>query len=102
MGTTFCINLANLALCGSPFLAGFYSKDLILEVAFISSINLVIFVLYALATGLTVCYTIRLVYYTLSGSFNLGNLYRVSDESSIITSPMIFLSIGAITGGASL
>ena len=100
--TRMCINLANLALCGTPFLAGFYSKDMILEVAFISSINLVIFVLYALATGLTVCYTIRLVYYTLSGSFNLGNLYRVSDESSIITSPMIFLSIGAITGGASL
>merc|ERR1712106_997817 len=37
--TTFCINLANLALCGSPFIAGFYSKDLILEIAFIRNIN---------------------------------------------------------------
>ena len=64
--TGICINLANLALCGTPFLAGFYSKDIILEVAFISPINLVSFILYALATGLTVCYTIRLVYYTLS------------------------------------
>jgi len=100
--TRMCINLANLALCGTPFLAGFYSKDIILEVAFISSINLVIFILYALATGLTVCYTMRLVYYTLSGSFNLGNLYSISDESSIITSPIVFLSVGAIAGGASL
>ena len=100
--TTFCINLANLALCGSPFLAGFYSKDLILEIAFMSPINLLIFVLYCLATGLTVCYTFRLVYYTLRGDFNLHSLYSITDESTLITTPMLFLAGGAVFGGALL
>nr|BBM67997.1 NADH dehydrogenase subunit 5 [Penaeus semisulcatus] len=100
--TGMCMNLANLALCGTPFLAGFYSKDMILEVAFMSPINMVSFMLYALATGLTVCYTMRLVYYTLSGDFNLGNLFSISDEAKIMTNPMIGLSVGAIFGGAGL
>ena len=100
--TRICINLANLALCGTPFLAGFYSKDIVLEVAFMSPINLISFLLYALATGLTVCYTIRLVYYSLSGDFNLGNLYLVSDNASIITNPIISLRGGAVLGGAIL
>nr|YP_009255994.1 NADH dehydrogenase subunit 5 [Solenocera crassicornis]YP_010580174.1 NADH dehydrogenase subunit 5 [Solenocera melantho]ANF05078.1 NADH dehydrogenase subunit 5 [Solenocera crassicornis]UZS90558.1 NADH dehydrogenase subunit 5 [Solenocera melantho] len=100
--TGMCMNLANLALCGTPFLAGFYSKDMILEVAFMSSINLVVFILYALATGLTVCYTMRLVYYTLSGDFNLGNLYSIGDNAFIMTSPMMCLVIGAVFGGAGL
>jgi len=100
--TTFCINLANLALCGRPFLAGFYSKDLILEVAFMSSINILVFILYCLATGLTVCYTFRLVYYTLTGDFNLHSLYCISDEEYLITTPILFLASGAIFGGAFL
>nr|YP_010713862.1 NADH dehydrogenase subunit 5 [Atyopsis gabonensis]WDD39082.1 NADH dehydrogenase subunit 5 [Atyopsis gabonensis] len=96
------INLANLALCGTPFLAGFYSKDLILEVAFSSSLNEFCFWLLVLATGLTVCYTFRLVYYSVSGDFNLMALGGVSDEDWIMTSPMICLGFGAIMGGAGL
>nr|QFQ01338.1 NADH dehydrogenase subunit 5 [Nematocarcinus gracilis] len=96
------INLANLALCGTPFLAGFYSKDLILEVAFASPLNEVCFWLFVFATGLTVCYTFRLVFYTLSGEFNLGGLSGVTDEDSIMTTPMMWLGLGAIVGGAAL
>nr|YP_009127948.1 NADH dehydrogenase subunit 5 [Umalia orientalis]AJF14612.1 NADH dehydrogenase subunit 5 [Umalia orientalis] len=96
------MTVANLALCGAPFLAGFYSKDLILEMAFMSWINMISFFLYVFATGLTVCYTFRLVYYSLSGSFNLGSLSNVSDSSSLMTSPMSALGLGAVFGGALL
>ena len=97
-----CLNLANLSLCGFPFLAGFYSKDLILEVAFIGLLNEVRFWLYALATGLTVCYTFRLVYYTLRGDYNLRTMHNVSDESFFITRPMIILRLGAVIRGSAL
>nr|YP_009093661.1 NADH dehydrogenase subunit 5 [Metanephrops sibogae]CEG06198.1 NADH dehydrogenase subunit 5 [Metanephrops sibogae] len=100
--TSTCMNLANLALCGMPFLAGFYSKDLILEVAFMSNMNLLSFILYILATGLTVCYSFRLVYYSLTGLFNLSSMSQVNDSSFVMTGPMITLSLGAVMGGCFL
>nr|ASS30708.1 NADH dehydrogenase subunit 5 [Birgus latro] len=100
--TCMCMNLANLALCGTPFLAGFYSKDLILEVAFMSWINVVILFLYVFGTMLTVCYTFRLIFYSMTGEFNLASFSNISDTSSIMTSPMLALSSGAILSGALL
>jgi len=76
-----CLNLANLALCGMPFLAGFYSKDLILEIVCLSNINLFRFFLYFFSTGLTVCYSFRLVYYSLTGDYNGRVFYPLNDES---------------------
>nr|QZI85878.1 NADH dehydrogenase subunit 5 [Laomedia astacina] len=100
--TVMCMNLANLALCGAPFLAGFYSKDLILEVAFMSNINFIAFLLYVFATGLTACYTFRLVFLTLTNFLNLGTLYNIHDEAKIMTYPMMMLSLGAVMGGSFL
>nr|YP_009406947.1 NADH dehydrogenase subunit 5 [Typhlatya galapagensis]ASA39470.1 NADH dehydrogenase subunit 5 [Typhlatya galapagensis] len=96
------MNLANLALCGFPFLAGFYSKDLILEVVFSGALNGVGFWLLVLSTGLTVCYTFRLIYYSVSGDYNLVGFAYVSDEDKTMTNPMICLGLGALTGGAVL
>nr|UGW52257.1 NADH dehydrogenase subunit 5 [Gonodactylellus sp. SIO BIC C12514] len=100
--TTFYMNLANLALCGMPFMAGFYSKDVILEMAFMGSINYISFLMYVFATGLTVCYTARLVYYSVTGGFNMGSLHTVNDETSLLTSPMLLLALGAVMAGSGL
>jgi NADH-ubiquinone oxidoreductase chain 5 len=78
--TTTCFNIANLALCGIPFLAGFYSKDLILEVASGSYLNIFRYFLYFFSTGLTVSYSFRLIYYTITGDFNCRRLNILHDE----------------------
>jgi NADH-ubiquinone oxidoreductase chain 5 len=76
-----CLNVANLALCGMPFLAGFYSKDLILEIVIISDINFISFFLFFFSTGLTVCYSFRLSYYSLMGHFNLRSINCLNDRA---------------------
>nr|YP_010988655.1 NADH dehydrogenase subunit 5 [Allanaspides helonomus]WOR80947.1 NADH dehydrogenase subunit 5 [Allanaspides helonomus]WOR80960.1 NADH dehydrogenase subunit 5 [Allanaspides helonomus] len=100
--TSMLLMLANLALCGTPFLAGFYSKDLILEVGFMGPLSSVGLVLYILSTGLTVCYTGRLIYYSMSKVFSVSGYHSVSDESSVMSNPMMCLSLGAIFSGAGL
>nr|YP_010988759.1 NADH dehydrogenase subunit 5 [Anaspides tasmaniae]WOR81129.1 NADH dehydrogenase subunit 5 [Anaspides tasmaniae] len=92
--------LANLSLCGTPFLAGFYSKDLILEISFMGSVSMVGIFLYILSTGLTVCYTGRLVYYLMSSIFSVGSLHSINDESYVMNNPMMALSLGAVASGA--
>nr|AIK66987.1 NADH dehydrogenase subunit 5 [Ranina ranina] len=94
------MSVANMALCGAPFMAGFYSKDLILEMAFMSSLNMISFFLFVFSTGLTVSYTFRLIYYSLAGDYNLMGVCSVSDSESKMTSPMSILGGGAIFSGS--
>nr|YP_009935104.1 NADH dehydrogenase subunit 5 [Semibalanus cariosus]QNS22946.1 NADH dehydrogenase subunit 5 [Semibalanus cariosus] len=74
-----CFVVSNLALSGMPFLAGFYSKDLILELSLMEELNILSLFMLFLSTGLTVAYTFRLIYYmvrrdyVLSGSCNLSD-----------------------------
>nr|YP_007317384.1 NADH dehydrogenase subunit 5 [Corallianassa coutierei]AGA56161.1 NADH dehydrogenase subunit 5 [Corallianassa coutierei] len=100
--TLMCLNTANLALCGMPFLAGFYSKDLILETAFSNNINLIAFILFAAATGLTVAYSFRLTFMSLTKSFSMPPLSNSSDKSITMTTPMLVLSLGALSSGTLL
>nr|QNV49144.1 NADH dehydrogenase subunit 5 [Drino sp. PH-2020] len=100
--TSSCFNVANLALCGLPFLAGFYSKDLILEMVCLSYMNNLSFFLFFFSTGLTVCYSFRLVYYTMSSNSNFSSLNLLNDESWIMLKSMLNLLIMSIFGGSLL
>nr|YP_010602067.1 NADH dehydrogenase subunit 5 [Ocellarnaca braueri]WAM61696.1 NADH dehydrogenase subunit 5 [Ocellarnaca braueri] len=100
--TSSCLNMSNLALCGMPFLAGFYSKDLILEIISLSYMNYFSFFLFFFSTGLTVCYSLRLVYYSMTGDFNSFSLHPLNDEGWVMLKGMISLMTMAVIGGSLL
>nr|YP_009236750.1 NADH dehydrogenase subunit 5 [Telchinia penelope]AMJ17208.1 NADH dehydrogenase subunit 5 [Telchinia penelope] len=100
--TSLCMNISNLALCGIPFLAGFYSKDMILEMVSMSNLNLMIFYLYYFSTGLTMFYTIRLLMYLMVNDFNLVAIYNLYDEDYVMLKSMMILLMMSLISGSFL
>nr|AVN67491.1 NADH dehydrogenase subunit 5 [Panchlora nivea] len=98
--TSTCLMISNFALCGMPFLAGFYSKDLILEMVSLDYVNLLGYFLFYFSTGLTVCYSFRLFYYTLCGDFNLTAFYNMGEENKNMLFGMLILLMMVILGGS--
>nr|YP_009459928.1 NADH dehydrogenase subunit 5 [Cheumatopsyche campyla]YP_009459941.1 NADH dehydrogenase subunit 5 [Cheumatopsyche analis]AUT18193.1 NADH dehydrogenase subunit 5 [Cheumatopsyche campyla]AUT18206.1 NADH dehydrogenase subunit 5 [Cheumatopsyche analis] len=94
------LNIANLALCGMPFLAGFYSKDLILEMVMFSNFNLMIFFFFFFSVGMTVSYSVRLIYLNFLKEWNLSSYYSLDDKDSIMLGSMFFLLMMSIMGGS--
>nr|AIY61692.1 NADH dehydrogenase subunit 5 [Isognathotermes fungifaber] len=100
--TSSSLMVSNFALCGMPFLAGFYSKDYILEMFSMSYVNIFGFLLLFLSTGLTVCYSFRLFYFVMCGDFNFVPSYSMVETSYNMVFGMIGLLIMSVFGGGSL
>nr|YP_010586557.1 NADH dehydrogenase subunit 5 [Rhyacophila quadrifida]UZZ44371.1 NADH dehydrogenase subunit 5 [Rhyacophila quadrifida] len=96
--TSLCMNVSNLALCGFPFMAGFYSKDLILEMFMMMNFNLLIFILLFISTGLTVSYSIRLLYYSFFYDFNMYSYFSINEEWLMLFSMMMLMILSVIGG----
>ena len=95
--------IGTLALTGFPFLSGFYSKDAIIEFAYLRG-NTAGY--YAAGIGiftafLTSIYSWRLMFKTFHGNFNNKNIKIEETHESplVMLIPLIFLSIGAIFAG---
>nr|YP_010954739.1 NADH dehydrogenase subunit 5 [Dorcus tanakai]WMW30124.1 NADH dehydrogenase subunit 5 [Dorcus tanakai] len=94
--------ICNLSLCGLPFLSGFYSKDLILEVVSMENLGLYVYFIYFVSTGLTVSYTFRLIYYVLSGDFNYFSFQSINDTGMVMLKGMLGIIMFVVFMGSSL
>nr|ALO76725.1 NADH deshydrogenase subunit 5 [Glischrochilus hortensis] len=96
------MNICNLSLCGFPFFSGFYSKDLIVEFMSMGYLNILIYVIFYLSIGLTVSYSFRLIYYSMTGTLNYLSLNSLNDENYLMLKGMTGLIIMVIFSGSSL
>lgn len=88
---------SSISLCGFPFITGFYSKDLVLEIIYISYMNFPFFILLFISTLLTLSYSIRLSFFT---SFITSSSSRSSlEDDRYIFIPMMALFIMSTFGG---
>nr|YP_011026068.1 NADH dehydrogenase subunit 5 [Arctolamia fruhstorferi]WQM87495.1 NADH dehydrogenase subunit 5 [Arctolamia fruhstorferi] len=95
-------NICNFSLCGLPFLSGFYSKDLILEFMSMGILNLLIYCLFYISIGLTVCYSFRLSYYSLSGNINFISLNCLIEKKNFMMKSMFMLIFLVVFSGGLL
>tara|TARA_B100000686_G_scaffold158599_1_gene166264 strand:+ start:74 stop:1114 length:1041 start_codon:yes stop_codon:yes gene_type:complete len=95
--------IGTLALTGFPFLSGFYSKDLIIEFAYLKG-NTTGY--YACAIGiftavLTSIYSWRLIFKTFHGEYKNKNqpISSIHESPMIMLIPLIVLAVGSILAG---
>nr|YP_010268848.1 NADH dehydrogenase subunit 5 [Halovelia novoguinensis]UIG88253.1 NADH dehydrogenase subunit 5 [Halovelia novoguinensis] len=99
--TITCFLISNLSLCGFPYLSGFYSKDLILEMFSFDSFNFFIYFIMYFSVGLTVSYSVRLGYYVLIMNTNSYSCQSYVEDFYMNFS-MIFLVLMSIISGSML
>ena len=95
--------IGTLALTGFPFLSGFYSKDAIIEFAFLrgNTVGMYAAIIGVFTALLTSIYSWRLIFKTFHGNYNNSKVTIDSMHESplVMLVPLIVLSIGAIFAG---
>nr|QOJ46759.1 NADH dehydrogenase subunit 5 [Eudyptes filholi] len=97
--TTSCLTIGNLALMGTPFLAGFYSKDLIIESLNTSYLNTWALLLTLLATSFTATYSLRMTLLVQTGFPRTPTNTPMNENNPMITNPLTRLALGSILAG---
>ena len=97
--------IGTLALTGFPLLSGFYSKDAIIEFAYLKGNTVGLYAAYIgiFTAVLTSIYSWRLIFKTFHGNYKNNNLKieTMHESPPVMLIPLFVLAIGAVFAGIS-
>jgi NADH-ubiquinone oxidoreductase chain 5 len=100
--TYFCVVIGSLAIMGFPFLTGFYSKDLLLELTFVRFIidSNFIYFLGITAAFFTAIYSVKLLLFVFFNQVNSSRVFNFAYESYLeMAIPMFILALFSVFVG---
>lgn len=97
-GLTLMLFLANLSLCGFPFLSGFFSKDMIIEHSISWDVVLLVWGLFLSSCILSVAYRIRVSYFGML-KFQLSSPRVLKVGGVLFICPIVSLYFWSISLG---
>nr|YP_009110527.1 NADH dehydrogenase subunit 5 [Lepidodactylus lugubris]BAP90306.1 NADH dehydrogenase subunit 5 [Lepidodactylus lugubris] len=97
--TASCITLGSLALMGTPFLAGFYTKDTIIETMNMSTLNAWALLTTLAATALTAAYSMRLIFHVQLHTPRHQPTCTPTETLPEQVRPIVRLAMGSILAG---